>query len=71
MGVIVAWLLSVSLLPALMVLLPVRVPRQSGGLSQRMERLGKFVVRRKRPVLVVSLVTAGVLWALVPPNQAN
>ena len=71
MGVIVAWLLSVSLLPALMMLLPVKVPKQSGGLSRRMESLGQFVVRRKRPVLIVSLVVAGVLCALVPLNQAN
>ena len=71
MGVIVAWLLSVSLLPALMMLLPVKVPQQSGGLSRRMESLGQFVVHRKRPVLIVSIVVAALLCALVPLNQAN
>ncbi|WP_348672446.1 MMPL family transporter [uncultured Abyssibacter sp.] len=71
MGVIVAWLLSVSLLPAVMVLLRVRVPRHSGGLSRSMEGLGRFVVNRRVPVLIGSVAVTVLLCALVPQNQAN
>ena len=71
MGVIVAWLLSVSLLPAMMMLLPVRVPEQRNGLSTQLEKLGRFVVDHRTPVLIGSIVVAGGLCALVPLNKAN
>ena len=71
MGVIVAWLLSVSLLPAMMMLLPVRVPEQRNGLSVQLEKLGRFIVANRMPVLIGSVIVAGGLCALVPLNKAN
>ena len=71
MGVIVAWLLSVSLLPAMMMLLRVRVPEQRNGLSVQLEKLGRFIVANRMPVLIGSVIVAGGLCALVPLNKAN
>ena len=71
MGVIVAWLLSVSLLPAMMMLMPVRVPEQRNGLSVQLEKLGRFIVANRMPVLIGSVIVAGGLCALVPLNKAN
>ena len=71
MGVIVAWLLSVSLLPAMMMLLRVRVPEARNGLSVQLEKLGRFIVANRMPVLIGSVVVAGGLCALVPLNAAN
>lgn len=71
-GVILAWIISVSFLPALITLLPMRPPKESSGkMSAMMENLGGWIVKRRWPVLIsVTLVSAGML-ALVPKNEAN
>lgn len=71
-GVGLAWLISVTFLPALIMLLPMRPPKESSGrLNDLMERLGGWIVDHRTPVLVtVSVVSIGAL-ALVPKNEAN
>jgi len=71
MGVAWAFVLSVTLLPALMMVLPVRVrPRKEDG-SHPMDRFANFVVRRRRLLLwgVGALIV--VLVAFVPRNELN
>ena len=48
MGIITSFLLSVTLFPALMSLLPVRVKKVENGEDTAMAKLGEFVVRRRR-----------------------
>ena len=73
-GVVAAFLLSVSFLPALMAILPVRVKVEKKTGRERatiFARFGDFVVARRRPVLIGSAALALVLVALVPLNQTS
>ncbi len=54
-GSMIAFVFSVSLLPALLAILPVGAPRQSRKITHQFERLGNFVVARR----------TGLLWAFV------
>lgn len=50
-GVALAWVYSVTFLPALVAILPIR-PQQAKAMSTgAMERLAEFVIRRRRPLL--------------------
>ena len=72
-GVGAAWLFSLFTLPALVVILPMRV-RQVTSTAARsgvMERLGDLVVAKRRPLLWVSAAVVVVLGALVPLNELN
>jgi len=60
-GVIAAWIFSISFLPALMSILPLRVRPRVKEQRRSMERFGDFVVRRRVPLFwvmsIVSLIT--------------
>ncbi len=72
MGTILAWALSVLLLPALIAILPIRVPSQERGrLSSTMERFGSWVIAHRRPVFALSAAVCVGLTALTPLNVAN
>ncbi|WJW76764.1 MMPL family transporter [Thiohalobacter sp. IOR34] len=72
MGVAAAFVYSVTLLPALMVVLPVRVrslPSTEG--SEAIDRLAEFVIARRRPLLWgMGLLVLG-LVLMVPRNELN
>lgn len=71
-GVLAAWLLSLTFLPALMTLLPVKAPKAAaydgGALAAR---FGDGVVRRRGGLLWGSLAVSLVLLAFVPRNELN
>lgn len=70
-GVIASFVYCVALLPALMLVLPVRVKAAHNRSVAAMDRLADFVVTRRRPVLwVMALLVIGLI-ALVPRNQLN
>lgn len=72
-GIGAAWVYSVTLLPALISVLPYRVRRANGAeWSQRtMDRLASFVIRRHRALFVsVGLVTLAVI-AFIPTLRFN
>ena len=70
-GVVASFLLSVSFLPAIMTVLPVRVRQVTSDDSHLMHRLGDFVVRqRHRLIWGMSLATIA-LVAAVPRNELN
>lgn len=72
-GIGAAWIFSITLLPALLSLLPYRV-RQTAGTewSQRtMDRLADFVIRRYRGLLVGVGLPALVLIAFIPTINFN
>ncbi|MGB1556484.1 MAG: efflux RND transporter permease subunit [Oceanococcaceae bacterium] len=72
MGVILAWAVSVTTLPALMMIIPHSTPKASRDrLSGWLESFGQFALRRRWSLLIVaSVVSLGTL-ALLPKNEAN
>ena len=70
-GVVVAWILSMTFLPALMMLLPVRVnPKASEG-RLAMQHFAEFVIRRRQVLFWGMLATIVVLVAQLPRNELN
>ena len=70
-GVGAAFVLSVTVLPALLSLLPIRVRATGHRHDAAMVALGEFVVRRRRPLLWSAGLTAVALVASIPRNELN
>ena len=71
MGVVAAFLLSMTLLPALMMLLPVRVKHQPDRKGTAMDRLADFVIARRKLLFWGMLGLIAVLVAQLPRNDLN
>ncbi|HFD79461.1 MAG TPA: RND family transporter [Gammaproteobacteria bacterium] len=70
-GVLAAFLYTITLLPLLMLLLPVRVrPARSHSVAA-MDRLADFVVNHRHPVLWGMIALVAVLVAFIPRNELN
>ncbi len=69
-GVIAAFLLSVTFLPALLSILPLKVTPQAEK-SPVLDRLADFVIAQRTPVLVVSVLIVLGFAALIPRNELN
>lgn len=67
-GVVMAFVFSTSLLPALMAVLPVKVKTSESRFGLWMEACGEFVIRRRRAVFAVSALVAVGLVAAIPLN---
>jgi predicted RND superfamily exporter protein len=73
-GIIAAWLLSITFLPAIVSLLPMKAsPRKSDGkdATARMGQLAGWVTRNSRPVLVTTVAGSAALIALIPTIDFN
>lgn len=71
MGVAVAFILSMTFLPAMLSLLPVRARKIEDNEDALMTRFGKFVVNRRKPLLwIMSAIVIG-LVAMIPRNDLN
>ena len=70
-GVGTAFVLSVTLLPALLSLLPIRVSTAGSRQDAAMAALGEFVVRRRRELLWGSGLIVVALVASIPRNELN
>lgn len=71
MGVAVAFLLSLTLLPAMMMLLPVRVSAEASRGEKAMLALSDFVVRRQNAIFWGGLALVVLIVAQVPRNDLN
>ncbi|WP_274061632.1 efflux RND transporter permease subunit [Vibrio parahaemolyticus] len=72
LGVMVACFLSVTLLPALLKLLPIHVKMETSQDQKHvMDRLGDFVVSQRRGLLPLSVVVIVVCASLIPLNKVN
>ena len=71
LGVIIAMILSVTLLPALMTLLPVRVKLKDELDNSAMKRLASFVIKRRKALLIGNSILALVLMSFIPRNEIN
>jgi len=70
-GVALAWLLSMTFLPALIATLPVKVRVTSSNATSLMDRLADFVIDRRRPLLWGASAVAIALMSMVPLNTLN
>jgi len=71
MGVVTGWLLAITLLPVLVVILPLRRPKPRSDGWNAMERLGEFVVQKQRLLMWGMLSSVVVLVAFIPNNELN
>lgn len=71
MGVVAAWIYSVTFLPAFIAVLPMRTKPAAAHTRFTMERFGDFVLQHARPLLWgMVLFTVGLLL-LIPRNEMN
>lgn len=70
-GVVISFILSISFLPALMSLLPIKVRAVEEGKDTLMIRLGDFVVRRRNHLLYGMTALVIILVMFIPRNQLN
>lgn len=70
-GVAVAFLLTVSLLPALAAVLPAKVISRKQNSPSLFSKLGKFVVRKRHLLLFLSTIISITLISLAPNNEID
>ena len=72
-GVIFAWLLSISLLPAMLYFLPQKVTQQSARQleQQGMARFAEFITSRAKPVLWISVILIAFATGFIGQNKIN
>ena len=70
-GVVTAFILSVTFLPALLSLLPIRVPGPAQRLDVLMVKLAEFVVRQRKRLFWGGGLTVVLLAASIPRNELN
>ena len=71
MGVAAAFVLSVTLLPSLMMVLPVKVNPLPEGHTSVMERFAEFVIRCRKRLLIGMGTLIVMLVAFIPRNELN
>jgi hypothetical protein len=72
-GGMISWLLAISMLPALLAILPARVPkeRKAEFLKKLMDRHAEFVLANQKAVGIFTIALIVGLSALAPLNEAN
>lgn len=70
-GIIAAWILSLTFLPALMSVLPIRVKQGPDATSKKMSALAEFVIANKKVLLWSNLLVVVALAASIPRNELN
>ncbi|GAB3028661.1 efflux RND transporter permease subunit [Bowmanella dokdonensis] len=70
-GVMLAFALSVTLLPALLLVLPMRVASRQQMKNGSMEKLGDWVIRHHKRLLPISLVLVVISVAAIFNNEVN
>ena len=70
-GVLISFFLAVTILPALIAILPISAPIQHEDDGHLMVRLGDFVIRRRKSLLWIMSLIVLALLANVPRNELN
>jgi predicted RND superfamily exporter protein len=70
-GVVVSFLLTVSFLPALMTLLPVRVKKGGEDDYRLMDALAEYVIAKRRGLLIVMSIIVMAIVVNLPRNELN
>jgi uncharacterized protein len=71
LGVMLALVLSVTLLPALMTIMPVRVKAKEELDNPFMKGLAAFVIKRRKALLIGNSLLAVILMGFIPLNEIN
>ncbi len=71
MGALWAWVFSITLLPALIAVLPITAKASVVKQSDFMERLAGFVVAHKRVLVIANLALVTVLAGMIPTLEIN
>ncbi|MCP5086996.1 MAG: MMPL family transporter, partial [Rhodobacteraceae bacterium] len=71
MGVVWAFIFSVTLLPALMMVLPVRVKLRQAGRVHPMDRFAEFVIRQRKLLFWGMGSVILLLLLFIPKNELN
>ncbi len=71
MGIFMAWILSLVLLPALMHIMPMRVPKSVSHSEKMLTKLGEFVVGNPKKITLVLGVMCIVLISFIPKIEFN
>jgi uncharacterized protein len=69
-GVTIAFILSITFLPAVVSILPATGKKEVAG-KQMMAHFGEFVIRRQKPLLIANTLVIIVLASLAPLNELN
>ncbi len=70
-GVMLAWFFSITLLPALMTVLPIKVKSRSELNSTIMKRMANWAIKHRRPLVIVNGLIALIMISFAPQNQLN
>jgi uncharacterized protein len=70
-GVGIAYLLALSLFPAVVTLLPVRASHRSGAWARAIDKFSDFIVRRHVAAMWATIAFSVVLIAFIPRNELN
>ncbi len=70
-GVMLAWLFSITFLPALMSILPIKVKPKDELNNSLMEHLSEWVIKYRKSLLIFNGALALAMISLVPQNQLN
>jgi uncharacterized protein len=70
-GVLVSFVLTISLLPAVMTLLPVRIKAVAADDVTVMSRIAEFVIRHRQKLLWINLIVIVAIVANLPRNELN
>lgn len=70
-GVMIAWLLSITLLPALLYFLPQRSPKLKNTNDQIMAKLGVYVTTHAKMVMFVSIALIAISTSFITQNRIN
>lgn len=70
-GVFAAWALSITLLPALLVILPIKVKKDAENKVGWISRLAEILIANYRKVLALSVVVILGCGAFLPSNELN
>lgn len=71
MGIFMAWILSLVLLPALMHIMPMRVPRSVSHSEKMLTKLGEFVVGNPKKITLVLGIMCVILISFIPKIEFN
>ncbi|WP_028862772.1 efflux RND transporter permease subunit [Psychromonas aquimarina] len=71
MGAMLAFIFSITIFPALLSVLPIRVKVQAEGKKNNMARLADLVITKRRLLLPVISVCVIVLAVFIPKNEIN
>jgi len=71
MGVTIAFILSITFLPAMMAVLPVRIKSKTAETVHAMDHLGEFVVRRRFMLMWGMAGVIVLLISFIPRNELN